>query len=264
MSDLYTMLQVSPRKKRCPPEVDNEIVMTPKKLRTAYVGLNETQVNVTHSIARPPTPPPSTNRAASASSKPALVSHLRRLYSIQTALQHALSHALATCAISPTADLGHVKNVLNHVSVATYSGFKSSFEVDDLRRLCWLWEWDGISVEGRQDSRLNGNSEEDNPFLDSEKTVSTPADWTRGSMGVILSPATHYSKVERRRVPAYGIGIEVEMDIDKDMNSGMAAVARWTAATESRRSDFLKKLERWQEVWYAHSKCSLTKSVFQI
>jgi hypothetical protein len=67
-------------------------------------------------------------------------------------------------------------------------------------------------------------------------------------MGLVLSPTTHYSKVDRKRVPAYGIGIEVEMDIDKDMGGGMAAVARWTAATENRRSDFRAKLTRWMEV----------------
>lgn len=67
-------------------------------------------------------------------------------------------------------------------------------------------------------------------------------------MGLVLSPTTHYSKTDRKRVPAYGIGIEVEMDIDKDMGGGMAAVARWTAATENRRSDFRAKLTRWIEV----------------
>lgn len=69
-------------------------------------------------------------------------------------------------------------------------------------------------------------------------------------MGVIISPATHFAKANRKRIPAYGIGIEVEMDIDKDMGSGMAAVARWTAGAENRRSEFLKKLERWVEVLF--------------
>jgi len=67
-------------------------------------------------------------------------------------------------------------------------------------------------------------------------------------MGLVLSPTTHYSKADRKRVPAYGIGIEVEMDIDKDMGGGMAAVARWTAATEKRRSEFHSKVTRWIEV----------------
>lgn len=65
-------------------------------------------------------------------------------------------------------------------------------------------------------------------------------------MGFVLSSATHYSRVDRKRVSAYGnhgIGIEVEMDIDKDMGGGMAAVAHWTAAAGKRRSEFRSKLE---------------------
>lgn len=160
------------------------------------------------------------------------------------ALQHALSHALATCAISPTADSGIVRNVLNHISLTTYSGFTTSFDVDDLKRLCWLWEWNGDSLEDRKVEELD---EDENPFL-SSKSSSSPAEWTRGSMGIIISPATHFSKRDRKRVPAYGIGIEVEMDIDKDMGPGMAAVARWTATGEIRRASFVKKLEQWVEV----------------
>jgi len=67
-------------------------------------------------------------------------------------------------------------------------------------------------------------------------------------MGFVISSATHYSKTDRKRLPAYGIGIEVEIDIDKDMDSGMAAVARWTAMSDKRRSEFLSKLERWVKV----------------
>ena len=165
---------------------------------------------------------------------------MTRLYNIQTALHHALSHALATCAISPTSDSGLVRNVLDHMSLTTYAGFATSFDIDDLKRLCWIWEWDGKSIVGTLKSE-----EEDNPFLESSTSRSPPSDWTRGSMGLVLSSATHYSRVDRKRVPAYGIGIEVEMDIDKDMGGGMAAVARWTSTAEKRRSEFRNKLERW-------------------
>lgn len=75
-----------------------------------------------------------------------------------------------------------------------------------------------------------------------------PKDWTRGSMGFVLSQTTHYSKASGTRVPAYGIGIEVEMDIDKNLGEGMAAVARWTAASESRRQEIKTKLETWAKV----------------
>jgi len=129
------------------------------------------------------------------------------------------------------------------MSLTTYAGFGTSFDIDDLKRLCWIWEWDGNSIAGT-DTKVK-SEEEDNPFLESSVSNPPPVEWTRGSMGLILSSATHYSRVDRKRVPAYGIGIEVEMDIDKDMGGGMAAVARWTATAGKRRSEFRNKLERW-------------------
>jgi hypothetical protein len=129
------------------------------------------------------------------------------------------------------------------MSLTTYAGFGTSFDIDDLKRLCWIWEWDGKSIAGTVKSE-----EDDDPFLESSTSIPPPAEWTRGSMGLVLSSATHYSRVDRKRVPAYGIGIEVEMDIDKDMGGGMAAVARWTATAAKRRSEFRTKLERWVTV----------------
>ncbi|KAJ7638682.1 hypothetical protein FB45DRAFT_740643 [Roridomyces roridus] len=214
MSDLYSSLQVSPKKKRCPPERDDDTT-TPKRLRT-----------------RAPSQRATTTLKDTVT--PHLPLHLSRLLTIHTGLQHALSHALATCAVSPSSDTGIVRNVLNNLSLNTYTGLATQFDVDDLRRLCWIWEWDGKT--------LPSDAEEDNPFLEDRPPQK---DWTRGGMGIVVSPATHHSKTDAKRVPAYGIGIEVEMDIDKDMHAGMAAVARWTAAGESRRDAFREKVEAW-------------------
>ncbi|KAG8218785.1 hypothetical protein J3R82DRAFT_4460 [Butyriboletus roseoflavus] len=209
---LYTALQVSSKKKRVCSSSDDE--PTPKRRRLAYVS--------------PPRSPPRS-----------LPSHLARLLNTHSALQHALSHALATCAVAPSEHTGIIRNVLNHISVATYSGLSTRFGEDDLKRLCWLWEWDPLST-------TTATPQDDpNPFLVSSVP---PKDWTRGSMGFIISPASHYSKTAGKRVPVYGIGIEVEMDIDKDMTGGMAAVARWTAAADKRRAEFRSKLESWLHV----------------
>ncbi|KAG6833719.1 hypothetical protein H0H87_001151 [Tephrocybe sp. NHM501043] len=242
MSDIYTSLQVSPKKKRCPPSEDDTTTFTPKKLRLA-----------------PPTPPATSSRRRAQTTAPSeLPVHLTRLFRIHSALQHALSHALATCAVSPTSDTGIVRNVLNHLSLATYSGLATQFDTDDLRRLCWLWEWDAASPPASSPASTptptpasaHADDDEDNPFLITPPSpgaspASAGGEWTRGGMGLVLSPTTHHSKRDRKRVPAYGVGIEVEMDIDKDMRGGMAAVARWTAAAESRRSEFLAKLRSW-------------------
>jgi hypothetical protein len=136
---------------------------------------------------------------------------------------------------------------VNHISVATYSGLSTRFDADELQRLCWLWEWDAKSLETAKKPVLKADDDDENPFLDAPKPTQAK-DWTRGGMGIVVSPTSHFSKGTAKRVQAYGIGIEVEMDIDKDMGGGMAAVARWTAAGETRRTELLRKLERWIEV----------------
>ena len=130
------------------------------------------------------------------------------------------------------------------MSLTNYSGLTTTFEVDDLRRLCWLWEWDGKmpATKGADDE------DEDNPFLDAPETPTPPKDWSRGGMGFVVTSTTHFVRSGGTRVPAYGIGIEVEIDIDKDMGGGMAAVARWTADSESRKTQFKSKLEKWSKV----------------
>lgn len=139
--------------------------------------------------------------------------------------------------------------MVNHISLKTYSGLSSSFEIDDLRRLCWLWEWNGETIT--EPSKDKEKKKEDNPFLD--ESPPTTQDWNRGSMGFLVTPTTHLSKQARQRVPAYGIGIEIEIDIDKGMDSGMAAVARWTSATDIRQKELKNKVERWVVVSRAHS-----------
>jgi hypothetical protein len=238
MSDLCSV--TVPRRKRCPPDPGDDSILTPKKLRIACVSIifaHEFSFNI---VDRHPTPPKTSTRKGTARTLP---DHLGRLQAIQATLQHALSHALATCAVSPSSDTGIVCNVLNHISLSTSSGPTAQLNLADLRRLCWLWEWDGTTPH-KHETKVN---EEDNPFLE-QKSAFQSKDWTRGSMGFILSPTTHFVRSAGKRIPAYGIGIEVEMDLDKDMSGGMAAVARWTAAGETRRIEFRKKLDRWVEL----------------
>ena len=59
----------------------------------------------------------------------------------------------------------------------------------------------------------------------------------------MITPTTYLPKSGGKRVPAYGIGIEVEMDLDKEMVGGIAAVARWTAGGDHRMKELTKKLE---------------------
>jgi len=196
--------------------------------------------------SRPPSPPSTVKRKPTKEQQTIPLSpNLSRLLNIQTTLQQALSHALASCALSPSSDTGIVRDVLTHISLTNYSGLSTTFEIDDLRRLCWLWEWDGKKTPTTKET---GDEDEDNPFLDTPEAPTPPKDWSRGGMGFVVTSTTHFIRSGGTRVPAYGVGIEVEIDIDKDMGGGMAAVARWTADSESRKAQFKSKLEKWFKV----------------
>ena len=59
-----------------------------------------------------------------------------------------------------------MRNVLTHLSLATYTGLTTQISLDDLRRLCWVWEWDG----GTPVENANGVDDDENPFLDAPTT----------------------------------------------------------------------------------------------
>jgi hypothetical protein len=61
--------------------------------------------------------------------------------------------------------------------------------------------------------------DDSNPFLEGPFISQRPKDWTRRSMGFVISPTSHFSKTSLSQIQAYGIGIEVEMDLDKDMGT---------------------------------------------
>ena len=124
-------------------------------------------------------------------------------------------------------------------------GFTVNCDINDIKRLCWLWEWNGESLSGSTTSKPKvAVDDDDNPFL----VPDVPSEWTRGGMGFIITPTTHFIRSEGKRIPAYGIGIEVEMDLATGKGGGMAAVARWTAEGESRRRAIEAKLRTWVKV----------------
>lgn len=209
-----------------------------------------------------------------------------------------MSLALATGQMAPDPDTGRVPAVLNHLGIAERGMGRMRMSVDDLRRLCWVWEWDqdaerqprssqdmepilsqqtartrvdsDISMRSVKITKVeedennnpfinkpklsNVKAQEDNPFVDAPGSE-PPKDWVRGGSGFIITPATHPQKNTTtgtfKRVPAYGIGIEVDWaqeDVAGGRVGGMGAVARWTTAGERRKRSFKKKLERWVEV----------------
>ena len=122
--------------------------------------------------------------------------------------------------------------------------------IEDLSRLVWLWEWDGKTIpESSPPKDAISSLEDDNPF------VVPSTDWTRGGSGLVLTPTTHLLRTSGKRVPAYGIGIQVVNSAGR--KGGMSSIARWTAASEERRAELASKLAKWTEVRLIHCRTIL-------
>ncbi|KAK7036854.1 hypothetical protein R3P38DRAFT_3182820 [Favolaschia claudopus] len=121
---------------------------------------------------------------------------LLRLEAVYTELNRALCHALATSPVSPDPNTGTVLNILDHMSLERH--YLSCLRIDDLRRLCWICEWD------TEDPSLEATAsveevDNDDPFLP------IPNDWIRGAMGITISPTTQKTANDfLRMVLGYG------------------------------------------------------------
>lgn len=276
----------SARKKRKVPEIDDdETILTPKKARLSHA----TPAKATH--ATPGVPP-----SSSKSKNTDLPEELKQIISIHTALEQAMSAALATAQISPDPDTGRVPSVINHLSFQE-RGLGVRMSVEDLQKLCWLWEWDGETIpkgiashsattsssskkKRQSESALDDDSDtegevmtedpqsnpfltkppkedrDNNPFLPSSNTSNEVSkEWMRGGFGFCINPTTHVTRLDKssptKRVPAYGIGIEVEWsqeDVAGRRVGGMSAVARWTGAANRRKHELRERLETWMTI----------------
>jgi hypothetical protein len=145
-----------------------------------------------------------------------------------------MSFALATGQIAPDPDNGRVPAVLNHLGIAERGIGGTRMDANDLRRLCWVWEWDRDAehetpstqetelvlsqrttlTRVHSDTSVNSTKEvgdeDDDPFLDKPthfkgialegdslfgaSESETPKDWIRGGSGFIITPAMHVHK----------------------------------------------------------------------
>lgn len=190
--------------------------------------------------------------------------------------------------------------MITHMSIGE-RGLGVRVNVNDLKALCWIWEWGGTTLPRNlidssstksaanpsSKGKTKGTEDEDsdteeimqedseqnpfivdskpkledgddpNPFLASSSASTSPPskDWTRGGMGLVISSSMHTTRLDKtsptKRVPAYGIGIEVDWsqeDVAGGRVGGMAAVARWTAGGVKRKKEMKQKVEKWVEV----------------
>lgn len=191
-----------------------------------------------------------------------LPAHLSRLSAAHTAIETSLSLSLATSSRAPSQLTGCLPAITNTVALET-AGLRVRCGPDEIRRLCWLWEWDGKALpDSAEDKPLAAtkrvvgpieDSSEDNPFLESTTPrkaapAPPPTNWIRGGMGLIVTPTTQLQRAEGRRIPAYGIGIKVESISGQSSGVALSSVAKWTADSHLRRKEVTDKLQQWVKV----------------
>ncbi|KAJ1306549.1 hypothetical protein OPQ81_007550 [Rhizoctonia solani] len=240
-------------------EKRRKIASSPSALTPKRRGVDVASPSANRGLAFSPAGSPGSPITPRAKSVP-LPSHLSRLIATHTAVESTLSLSLATSSRAPSQVTGQLPAITNTVALES-AGLRVRCGVEELRRLCWLWEWDGCtlpqSVDGdhKATPRSVGpleDSSEDNPFLDSNTPrkpapvlARPPTDWVRGGMGLIVTPTTQLQRAEGRRVPAYGIGIKVEVTTDESVGVALSAVAKWTADSHLRRKELTDKLHQW-------------------
>ncbi|KAG8859163.1 hypothetical protein FRC20_011881 [Serendipita sp. 405] len=137
------------KKRKVLADEDDELRLTPKKARLSHATPAKLQTPLIG------TPIPS-RLSTSKTTKPseALPEEHRHLIAVHTALEQGMSVALATAQISPDPDTGRVPAVLNHLSLQE-RGLGVRLTVEDLKKLCWIWEWDGETVPELLTNRMS-------------------------------------------------------------------------------------------------------------
>ncbi|KDQ16745.1 hypothetical protein BOTBODRAFT_53832 [Botryobasidium botryosum FD-172 SS1] len=237
----------TPSKRRRSPMSDDE-VLTPKRLRM------------------------SPRKAVSTETSASLPPHVANLLSLHNAIEQALSLGLASTNVGvapspkklrygetscshPEEEKGRLLAVINHIGMESF-GLAHKCSVTELARLVWLWEWDGVSLPASPTAKDRAKAEvddaegesgsEDGEFFSSPKlSPARDRNWVRGGLSFLVTPTTHFQRDVGKRVPAYGIGVEVDM---RDGQSGMTAIAQWTAGGEERRKEVGRKLMEWTKL----------------
>ncbi|KAG8930178.1 hypothetical protein FRC02_004528 [Tulasnella sp. 418] len=222
--------QVSGRK-RLISETD-DAVLTPKKIRSQHF---------------PPTPV--SNRKPAPSSTPSsapLPPSLTHILAAYNAIEDALIPALASTGVAaPTSDpvdptKFNIASILTHMSIPYVS-------LDNLKRLVWLLEWDGESLDWKEPIReVAAPTDPDNPFVVPSAVANK--NWIRGANGLIISQTTHLNRSISKRTDAYGIGIQVTMEKRAKAMSNMTMVTKWINAGDDRRAHVEQKLRTWVEL----------------
>jgi hypothetical protein len=185
--------------------------------------------------------------------------HLQTLLTLQHAYNLALSLHIATKPpILPPHPPSTVR--LELPCLTNYLAIKETVErtggrrfgTQELARLAWIWQWDGITLPKEE----NG-TEDENPFYVKKDQ---PTSDVICAMSYLITP-TRTLDGSGKRVHTYGLGIELDLKPgetrqilhngaegglgNKGQGGGMGAVGRWNTGGEIRHDLVREKLEKW-------------------
>ncbi|KDQ06358.1 hypothetical protein BOTBODRAFT_181644 [Botryobasidium botryosum FD-172 SS1] len=211
--------------------------------------------------------------ASTETSASSLLPHLVSLLALHNVIEQVLSLGLASTNVGvalsprkfrhgeasrsyPEEEKGRLITVINHIGMESF-GLAHKCSVTELACLVWLWEWDGLSLPAGpsakdrakaevDEAKGESGSEDDNEFFSSPKlSPARDRNWVHGGLSFLVIPTTQFQHDVGKCVPAYGIGVKVDMS---DGQSGMTAITQWTTGGEERRKEVGRKLMEWVKV----------------
>jgi hypothetical protein len=159
-------------------------------------------------------------------------------------------------------------------SLVSFVGVKESVErisgrnfgMGELRRLRWIWDWDGnvdgVPEEFRKGGDGKGKSKQRTEDNDPFSAPSSSETNIKTSSSYLLTPTRTIDPRSSRRTHTYGIGITLVLTPPEVLSAGntllgsrgvgsaagMGAVGRWSAGGERRAKEVEEKLSKWVEM----------------
>lgn len=159
--------------------------------------------------------------------------------------------------------LGCIEEQIVLKAVANYDGIDGlketvengagrKFSVEDLRRLLWLYEWDGKDTWTASSKRtivdMDGSSQDD-PFVDDHPAPSTSVNSSALASNLLnigLRPARTLSRSTRS--PTHTYTFDLAVSYTPALGGILGAISRWSSKTEDRRAEVNRRLHRWVEL----------------
>ncbi|KAL7415740.1 hypothetical protein BDY24DRAFT_413308 [Mrakia frigida] len=205
--------------------------------------------------------PPSTSSSPSASLPPALHS----LFLLHTSLSVTLSLHLATHppVLPPRTSFQKLQDPFGYdeeeivlEKVANFEGASGirevvengagrKFALEDLRRLTWLYEWDGQDLPTSTSRSLStltpGPSSSASPSKPSSSSTTLPS-----LLSLSLAPTRTLSKQTRQPTNTYAFNLAVKHSAH--MGGVIGAIGRWSSKQDERTKEVRRRLDRWVEL----------------